>query len=182
MKFKFSILLAGLFTLTCSFGIGYNWAQAWVDEIIISKVDLSKSVRQKIDKKKLTLILLTKKNLITTKSNGNTYLRCFLINDTDTVAIIGRSDATITGFSTEIFKDKVWQHFQQNIGSGCGNSYWTQKLESQKALSIQLDHAENGPIKVPFRLKYNHNETLIYSNVITVDIDQKNFDRVGVTK
>jgi hypothetical protein len=182
MKFKYSILLVGLLALTSSFGIGYDWAQAWVNDIVISKVDLSKTVRKQITQKELTLIVLTKKDLTTTPSNGNTYLRCYLINNTDTTTLIGRSDATITGFSTEVFKDKVWQHFQRPMGSGCGNSYWTQKLETQNVLSIQLDHAENGPIKIPFRVKFNHNDTIIYSNVITVDIDKKNFDRVGKSK
>src|SRR5215218_8682014 len=98
----------------------------------------------------LTLVLMNRKDLITTPSNGNTYLRCYLINNTDTTAIIGRADATITGFSTEILKNNIWQHFQRPIVPTCGNSYWTQKLESKKTLPIQLDHAENGPVKVPF--------------------------------
>ena len=179
MKLKNAILFIGLFLLTSSFKIGYDWAQAWVDDTIISKADLPKSVLRQIKQPALTLVLMTKKHLISTPLNGNTYLQCYLINNTDTTSIIERSDATITGFSTEILKDNIWQHFQHPIGSGCGNSNWTQNLERKKTLSIKVDHAENGPIKVPFRIKYNHNHRVIYSNEITVDIDQKNYDRVG---
>ena len=182
MNLNKTLFLLGLLILTCSFKIGYDWAQAWVDDKVLSESELPKSVIKKIKTPELTLVLMTKKNIITTPSNGNTYLRCYLINHTDTTAIIGRSDATITGFSTEILKDNIWQHFQHPIGSGCGNSYWTQKLDSKKVLSVQIDHAENGPIKVPFRIKYNHNNEVIYSNVINVDIDQKNYDRVGNRK
>jgi hypothetical protein len=173
------LFFLGLLILTSSFKIGYDWAQAWVDDKVLLESELPKKIVKKIKSPDLTLVLMTKKDLITTPSNGNTYLRCYLINLTDTTATIGRSDATITGFSTEILKDNIWQHFQHPIGSGCGNSYWTQKLERKQVLSIQVDHAENGPIKVPFRIKYTHNNIVIYSNVISVDIDQKNYDRVG---
>jgi hypothetical protein len=127
----------------------------------------------------LSLVLMSKKDLITTPSNGNSYLQCFLINNTDTIVSISRADATIVGFSTEILKDKVWQHFQKDLVVSCGNSFWIQKLGEQEVLSIQLDHAESGNIKIPFRIKYTHNGTALYSNAIMVDIDQKNYDRVG---
>lgn len=179
MKLKNDILFIGLFLLTSSFKIGYDWAQASVDNTVISKTDLPKSALRQIKQPALTLVLMTKKHLIITPSNGNTYLRCYLINNTDSTSIIERADATITGFSTEILKDKVWQHFQHPISSRCGNSYWKQNLAKNKILSIKIDHVENGPIKVPFRIKYNHNNRVIYSNEITVDIDQKNYDRVG---
>lgn len=182
MNFNKTLYFLALFIFTCSFKIGYSWAQALVDEKVFSEVELQKSVLKRVKSAELTLVLMSKKNLITTPSNGNTYLHCYLINHTDTTALIGRADATITGFSTEILKNEIWQSFQRPIYSGCGNSYWTQELESKQALSIQVDHAESGPIKVPFRIKYNHNDTVIYSNVITVDIDQNNYDRVGKRK
>ena len=172
----------GLLTLTFSNTIGYDWTQAWVGDKILSEAELPKSVLKKVKPSGLTLVLMTRKDLITTPSNGNTYLRCYLINQTDTTAIIGRSDATITGFSTEILKDGIWQPFQSSMGSSCGNSYWAQKLDSRQVLSIQVDHAESGPIQVPFRIKYHHNGMAIYSNTISVDIDQKNYDRVGIRK
>ena len=121
---------------------------------------------------------MTKKDLITTPSNGNTYLRCYLVNNTDTTTTIERADATITGFSTEILKNKVWQHFQSDMVSSCGNSSWIQKLEKGQCLSIQIDHAENGPVRIPFRIKYMRNDTVLYSNIITVNIDERNYNRV----
>lgn len=168
-----------LLIFTCSFKTGYYWVQAWVNDKVISENELPKPIVKKIKSPGLILILRSKKDVITTPSNGNTYLQCYLVNHTDTTATIRRADATITGFFTEIRKDGVWQLFQRPPGPVCGNSFWSQKLEKNNVLSIEIDHAENGPIKVPFRIKYNHHGRLIYSNVITVDIDQKNYDRVG---
>ncbi|MEX8548619.1 MAG: hypothetical protein V5804_13535 [Mucilaginibacter sp.] len=182
MKHKLSIFVILIFILTSSFSVGYNWAQAWVDDATITKSNLSKPILSQVTEKHLTLIVLTKKYLIKTASNGNTYLHCYLVNGTDTTTSIGRADATITGFSTEILKDSIWQQFQLPINSDCGNSYWTQKLKIKTALSIRLDHNEIGPIRVPFRIRFDHNNNVIYSNIITVDIDQKNYDRVGNSK
>ena len=182
MKIKIIIGLSALLVLITSFTTGYDWAQAWVQNTILHKSNLPEIVQKQIKRKGVSLVLLTKKYLIITQFNGNTYLQCFLINNTDSIVSINRADATIVGFSTEILKDKVWQHFQRDIGSSCGNSYWFQKLGDQQALSIQLDHAESGDIKIPFRIKYIYNGTVIYSNSIMVDIDQKNYDRVGKTK
>lgn len=179
MKIRSYLLLTGLILLTCSFKIGYTWAQAWVDDKVLSKKELSRIITKHVEQPNLTLVLLSKKHLIKTPSNGSTYLHCYLINNTDTSTLIERADATITKFSTEIYKNHTWQLFQTDIGSSCGNSYWTQELEKGKALSIQLDHAENGPIRVLFRIKYEHNGTKIYSNTIKVDIDKKNYDRAG---
>lgn len=178
-KFKFTVLLVFILTFTSSFSIGYVWVQAWVEDIDFSKTELPKSLRKQIAKKELTLILLSKKDLITTPLNGNTYLKCYLVNNTDSIALIGRADHTLRGFSTEVFKDQKWQHFQGEIGPSCGNSYWTQNLSSNKVLSLQVDHSESGSIKIPFRARWKHNDLVIYSNEIMIDIDQKNFDRIG---
>jgi hypothetical protein len=179
MNVKRATLLIGVSLSICSFTSGYNWAQAWVDDNVLSEQELPQSVQAHVRRPALAVVLLPKKDLLTTQPNGNTYLRCYLINHADSTASIGRADATITGFTTEIRKDNTWQPFQRPIGVSCGNSYWTQKLESKQVLAIQLDHSEDGSLKVPFRIKYKHYDTVIYSNVITVDIDQHNYDRVG---
>lgn len=176
------LLVIFLFVLSTSFTTGVDWVQAWVQNTILKRSNLPKTVQKQIKHKGLSLILLSKKGLIINPSNGNAFLQCFLINNTDSIVAINRADATIVGFSTEIMKDKVWQHFQKDIVAGCGNSDWFQKLGVQEALSIQLDHSESGSIKIPFRIKYIHNDTIIYSNAILVDIDQKNYNRVGKSK
>lgn len=164
--------------MNTSFIEGYTWTQAWVDKRILLKNELPKLVLEGLKKPGLTLTLRTKNELITTYV-GNIYLQCFLINNTDTTVTIPRSDATIAGFHTEIYKNGVWVKFQKPLEAGCGNSDWQQKLQSQQVLSIQLEHAENGPIEVPFRIRYHYFDRLIYSNIIKVTIDQKNYDRVG---
>jgi hypothetical protein len=181
MKTKLIFLVIAIFVLTTSFKTTYDWAQAWVEEKVLNKTELSWALRKDSKPKTLALILLTKKDLFVMK-NGNKFLNCYLINNTDSTTLIRRADATINDFSSEIFKDNGWKEFQIAYPVTCGNSYWTQELASQKMLSIHYDHNEKGNIQVPFRLKFLHNKKAIYSNEIIVDIDQENFDRVGIKK
>jgi hypothetical protein len=169
------------FYLTVSFTVNYEWAKAWVDKSILEISDLKIDIKKQIKEKSLTLILLPKNELITT-AKGNTYLKGFLVNNTDTTSVISRLDAVLKGCSTEILKDGIWQTFQNLSLPGCGNSNWKQNLIPQGVLSIRYDHSESGPLKVLFRIKFNHDKKVIYSNEIMIDLDQENYDRVGRSK
>lgn len=178
MKLLTTILVASVFVLCTAFVEGYTWTQAWVDKRILSKNELPKPVFDEVKKSELIVVLRSKKELIVSHI-GNRFLRCYLINNSDTAVVVPRSDATIAGFFKEIYKNGAWVKFQKPLDSNCGNSAWKQKLNSRQVLSIDLDHDEDGPIEVPFRIRYDYFGRTIYSNIIMVDIDEKNYDRVG---
>jgi hypothetical protein len=180
MKTKYLFIAITIFIISSSFKITRDWAQAWVDDKVSHKTELSWAVRKHTKPKTLALILLPKEDLAI-KKNGNKYLKCYLINNTDSISLIKRSGNTID-FTSEIYKDKTWQHYQKGLPAWCGNSFWTQKLDSQKMLSIRYDHPDSGSVNVSFRLKFLHDKKPIYSNEIIVNINQKSFDRIGIKK
>jgi hypothetical protein len=156
---------------------GYDWFQAWVDKKILSRYELRPDVLKRLSRNSIKLVLLPKTEIHEMK-NGNTYLKCYLINNTWQSISIQRSDATIQGFTTEIYKNGQWLTFQFDLGlitPRCGNSFWRQKLNSGKSLFIKFDHMEAGNQEVLFRLKYNFGKKVIYSNSIKVEIDEAAF-------
>jgi hypothetical protein len=159
---------------------GSDWTQAWVDKKILTKMELRQDVLKRLVKNSVTLVLLPKTEMRKMK-NGNMFLKCFLVNNTPRSLEVARADATIQGFTTEIHKNGEWLTFQYDLGlitPSCGNSFWLQKLEPGKALSIECDHMETGELEVAFRLRYTAGNTVIYSNAIKVEIDEASYSAV----
>jgi hypothetical protein len=64
-------------------------------------------------------------------------------------------DATIYPIESELYLNKNWVKVKENTSSSCGNSYWTQKLEPNYYLSIQIDNHDItlGKVKVRQKIK-----------------------------
>jgi len=184
---KRSVIAIFLYLCISSF-VCSEYAQAWVfGSDLLTIEELPYVAKSQIKPKCVSLILLTKDSLFSIPISYNpineppifnNYLKCFLINSTDTGFIVHRADATVIDISSEVMVNGVWKSFQHGIPVRCGNSYWDQKLESHKALSILYDHNEKGNIKLPFRIKYANINELIYSNEIEISVNQYDYDRV----
>jgi hypothetical protein len=170
MYLKKNILLISLFVVIAAFNIPNPIVQALVKPRVKSNWMLPKKVKNALVAKELNLIILQKNNILTG----------FLVNNTDTITLINRSDATLYGITTEIFKDGRWQPYQQNLTSWCGNSYWTQALEKRKALFLKFTwNNDKRSIDVPFRVEFNHTNKTIYSNAVLLAIPQADYNAVG---
>lgn len=91
------------------------------------------------------------------KTNGNRYIQAYLFNLTDTVVSIPRIDATIDNIENILFVNGKWIKVKENSKSDCGYSYWTQKLEPDFYMSIQINNHDIslGTIKVRQIIKLN---------------------------
>jgi hypothetical protein len=143
-------------------------AKGWVERVI-NPDSLDQLAIKHSKAKHLTLVLLPIKNQVI-KTNGNAYLKCYLINNTDTTSSINRSDATISELNSEICINNKWVTFQTDRGSTCGRSYWIQKVNTQYSLDINFEWRTPGEVKLPFRLVYSHQGKHIYSNSIQIKI------------
>lgn len=84
--------------------------------------------------------------------NGNRYIAAYLINNTKDSVSISRADATLSGIQTEIKLGNEWKLFQINMGSSCGNSYYSMKLAPGNYLSLQIENRVVGNKKVKYRV------------------------------
>jgi hypothetical protein len=182
IRFTTTVLIILISGMLLSFTTGFEWTQAWVSKKILSLAELRPEVKASLDANSIALVLLPKTEMHKAE-NGNTYLRCFLVNNTPRSIDVVRAESTITGFTTEftteILKNGKWLTFQYDLSlmmAQCGNSDWVQKLEPRKALSIECDHMETGSREVAFRIRYAAGERVIYSNAIRVHIDEASYN------
>lgn len=175
MKVIAALLLSYVFIYSSNDFINLE-AKGWVEEII--RLDsLEVLVKKNAKAKQLSLSLLPIHELVSME-NGDKYLKCYLINNSDTTSIINRADATISGVNSEIRINNKWVSFQTDRGSTCGNSYWKQKLIHDHALYINFEWQYSKGVKVPFRLSFSHDGKLIRSNEIQVRIPKEAYSYV----
>ncbi len=120
-------------------------------------------------KAKISLVIPEREAFLKHK-NGNAYIKLYLINPSSDTLAVDREDATVSGVSTEIYVDGVWKIFQSKIGSSCGNSYWTMKLNPQHYLYLELEDKAEGPIKVLYRVRLKTTKYEVVSNPISTNI------------
>lgn len=118
------------------------------------QVDINSAVYKSL-KKKSGLIFHIPNEYQVIKTNGNRYIQAYLFNLTDSTIQIPRMDATIYPIESELYLNKNWVKVKENTSSSCGNSYWTQKLEPNYYLSIQIDNHDItlGKVKVRQKIK-----------------------------
>ena len=151
-------------------------AKGWVEKIVTPD-SLEAFAKKNAKTKQLSLSLLPI-DKIATMENGEKYLKCYLINNSDTTSIISRADATISGLNSEVRINNKWVSFQTDRGSTCGNSYWKQKLIEGYSLYINFEWQYSKGVKVPFRLSFSHDGKLIRSNEIQVRIPKEAYSYV----
>ena len=117
-------------------------------------MDINSAVYKSL-KKKSGLIFHIPNEYQVIKTNGNRYIQAYLFNLTDSTIQIPRMDATIYPIESELYLNKNWVKVKDNTSSTCGNSYWTQKLEPNNYLSIQIDNHDItlGKVKVRQKIK-----------------------------
>jgi hypothetical protein len=143
-------------------------AKGWVERVI-GLDSLDQTYIKHSLAKRLSLVLLPIKNQVITK-NGNRYLKCYLVNNTDTTSSINRSGATISDLNSEVRVKNKWVSFQTDKAATCTRSFWIQKLNKKYSLDINFVWQFLGEVTLPLRLVYKHQGKLIYSNQIDVKV------------
>ena len=87
------------------------------------------------------------------KTNGNRYIQAYLFNLTDSIVTLPRMDATLDGIESELYLNNTWVKVGETKPASCGNSYWSQKLEPNTYLSIQIENHDITLGKVNVRQK-----------------------------
>jgi hypothetical protein len=123
---------------------------AWVQ--YDDQVDLNSALYKSL-KTKTGLIFHIPAKYQIIKPNGNRYIQAYLFNLTDSILTVPRIDATIDYMESELYLNNNWIRVKQNSNSTCGNSYWTQKLEPNEYLSIQIENYDMAQGKVKVRQK-----------------------------
>jgi predicted Zn-dependent peptidase len=102
------------------------------------------------------------------KTNGNRYIQAYLFNLTDSTLTLPRMDATLDGIESELYLNNNWIRVKQNSNSTCGNSYWTQKLEPNEYLSIQIENHDIalGKVKVRQKIKLKLGDQVLESREV----------------
>jgi len=77
-------------------------------------------------------------------------------------------DATLDGIESELYLNNNWIRVKQNSNSTCGNSYWTQKLEPNEYLSIQIENHDIalGKVKVRQKIKLKLGDQVLESREV----------------
>jgi hypothetical protein len=175
MKVIAVLLMSYIFMFTSNDFIHLE-AKGWVEKIVTPD-SLGAFAKKNAKPKQLSLSLLPIHELVSME-NGDKYLKCYLINNSDTTSIISRADATISGLNSEVRINNKWVSFQTDRGSTCGNSYWKQKLIEEYSLYINFEWNYSNGVKVPFRLSFSHDGKLIRSNEIQVRIPKEAYSYV----
>jgi hypothetical protein len=138
---------------------------AWVqyeDQVAINS-KLYKSLQ-----KKSGLIFHIPKEYQVIKANGNRYIQAYLFNLTDSTVTLPRMDATLDGVESELYLNNTWAKVNETNPASCGNSYWTQKLEPNTYLSIQIDNHDIalGKVKVRQKIKLKVGDQVLESREV----------------
>jgi hypothetical protein len=138
---------------------------AWVQ--YDDQVDVNSKLFKSL-KKKSGLIFHIPAKYQVIKTNGNRYIQAYLFNLTDSTIQIPRMDATIYPIESELYLNENWVKVKDNTSSTCGNSYWTQKLEPNNYLSIQIDNHDItlGKVKVRQKIKLKVGEQVLESREV----------------
>ncbi len=125
---------------------------AWVQ--YDDQVDVNSALYKSL-KNKTGLIFHIPAKYQVIKPNGNRYIQAYLFNLTDSTLTVPRIDATLDGIESELYLNNNWIRVKQNSNSTCGNSYWTQRLEPNEYLSIQIENYDMvlGKVKIRQRIK-----------------------------
>lgn len=126
------------------------------------------------------ILLAIPRNHQVEKSNGNKYIKMYLINRTDSTLHIPRIDATVGQFSTEILLDNQWTEFQTTLRSSCGNSYWQGKLDASYVLALEIsnDFLLGGDKPYKIRVVYDHFGTRIISDTMVALLNTNQVARI----
>lgn len=140
-------------------------ANAWVqyeDQVAINS-KLYKSLQ-----KKSGLRLHIPKEYQVIKANGNRYIQVYLFNLTDSIVTLPRMDATLDGIESELYLNNTWAKVKETKPASCGNSYWSQKLEPNTYLSIQIENDDItlGKVKVRQKIKLKVGDQVLESREI----------------
>ena len=140
-------------------------ANGWVK--YDDQVDVNSKVYKSL-KKKSGLVFHIPAKYQVIKANGNRYIQAYLFNLTDSTIQIPRMDATIYPIESELYLNKNWVKVKENTSSTCGNGYWTQKLEPNNYLSIQIDNHDItlGKIKVRQKVKLKLGDQVLESREV----------------
>ena len=140
-------------------------ANGWVK--YDDQVDVNSKLYKSL-KKKSGLIFHIPNEYQVIKTNGNRYIQAYLFNLTDSTIQIPRMDATIYPIESELYLNKNWVKVKDNTSSTCGNSYWTQKLEPNNYLSIQIDNHDItlGKVKVRQKIKLKVGDQVLESREV----------------
>jgi hypothetical protein len=100
--------------------------------------------------------LLIPEEFQVTKENGNRYIKLILINNSDSIIQISRSDATVLGLSCYVKLRNEWILLRGTPIVRCGNSFFTQPLASKSFITVELENIDHGDgdIEVPFKVYY----------------------------
>lgn len=138
---------------------------AWVQ--YDDQVDVNSKLFKSL-KKKSGLIFHIPAKYQVIKTNGNRYIQAYLFNLTDSTLTLPRMDATLDGIESELYLNNNWIRVKQNSNSTCGNSYWTQKLEPNEYLSIQIENHDIalGKVKVRQKIKLKLGDQVLESREV----------------
>jgi hypothetical protein len=77
-------------------------------------------------------------------------------------------DATLDGIESELYLKNTWVKVKENRAATCGNSYWTQKLEPNEYLSIQIENHDIalGKVKVRQKIKLKLGDQVLESREV----------------
>ena len=155
-----------------------NESSGWVK--FTDQVDINSHLYKSL-KSKSGLIFYIPDNYQVIKKNGNRYIQAYLFNLTDTVVLVPRIDATIDNVESILFINSKWIKVKENSGSECGNSDWTQKLDPNFYMSIQIDNHDIslGKIKIRQKVKLKLGGHTLESREVNAMLNDNQFKLLG---
>lgn len=140
-------------------------ANGWVK--YDDQVDVNSKLYKSL-KKKSGLIFHIPNEYQVIMTNGNRYIQAYLFNLTDSIVTLPRMDATLDGVESELYLNHTWVKVKETKSASCGNSYWTQKLEPNNYLSIQIDNHDItlGKVKVRQKVKLKLGDQVLESREV----------------
>ena len=155
-----------------------NESSGWVQ--FTDQVDINSDIYKSLESKSGLIFYIPDKYQVI-KTNGNRYIQAYLFNHTDTVVSIPRIDATIDNVENLLFVNGKWIKVKENSKSDCGNSYWTQKLEPNFYMSIQVDNHDIsiGTIKMRQKIKLKIGEHILESTEVNAMLNENQLKILG---
>lgn len=180
MKSLLLLLLFSFPAMAQEVYIPEKFSSTWVTEIarvngkMIEQDDITRLPRSvKADDSRISLVIPTD-TVFYRMPNGNTFVRAFLLNTTETAVPFDRQDATLSSTTSEVFLDNTWKTMEVSRSASCGNSYWTMSLAPHRFLRLHKDFSYlPGSIPVRYRIRLKNKTLDLVSNEIQVLITPK---------
>ncbi|RCL72787.1 MAG: hypothetical protein DBW72_05940 [Flavobacteriales bacterium] len=116
------------------------------------------------------------KDFVWLKDKPKEYFTGYLVNTSDSTFSANIQDGSLIIIQEALDKDGNWNPIEYWVYSGCGNSYFSLKLDTGKYVMIPIKKY-SGKFKTKIRLKFKYGADVLYSESFEGSLNVSQFEK-----